>query len=158
MLAINYGLGRHYHDLYRPDASRLWLTEFIQEWVFPVGALFTKISILFFYLRFAGAATSSPRFRFAVYFVMVFCIVWTLGLSIAITLACNPVRKWWAYDVPWGSCWKPETIGIVLFMQQALNVISDFLVFLLPIHIIWKVNASFMRKLRMVAILGLGFL
>lgn len=67
---------------------------------------------------------------------------------------CIPVQKAWNSLTP-GHCLPPEGLP---YASGAINVATDIYVLVLPIPCIWNLNLKMRRKLRTVAIFGLGIL
>src|SRR5688572_22882174 len=86
--------------------------------------LFTKASILAFYLRFSV----SKRFNIAVYFVLSIVVAYTLMGAFSFLYACQPMIRTWVPSTP-GTCinvnaWYGTLVG--------MNVFTDLILLLLP--------------------------
>ncbi|KAK0657760.1 hypothetical protein B0T16DRAFT_340664 [Cercophora newfieldiana] len=110
--------------------------------------LFTKASILAFYLRFSV----SKRFKIAVYFVLSIVIAYNLMGAFAFLYACQPMIRTWVPTTP-GTCINANAwFGTLV----ALNVLTDLVLLLLPIWLIKPLRVGFAQKAAIVAILGTG--
>ena len=67
---------------------------------------------------------------------------------------CHPVHKYWDMKVE-GNCIKGANIFVA---DGVTSVLSDVAILLLPMPLLWNLQLSTKRKLRLVAIFGGGTL
>ena len=67
-------------------------------------------------------------------------------------LKCSPRSKSWDDSVP-GHCFSVHQLGA---SSGVLNVISDFSIFILPMHLIWRLQMSWTKKWRIFAVFTVG--
>jgi hypothetical protein len=109
-----------------------------------------KFSILLFLHR---TFEVSRRFKIAVYCVGGFTIAWFLTTTFATIFQCTPVSYYWNQAQP-GFCGVvPLTFA---FATSILNAVSDFVVVVLPIPMVWKLDLPRGRKIGVIAIFLLG--
>jgi len=123
-----------------------------------LSTLFTKLSILCFYLRFA----ISRKFRIAVHVLMIIIILaYTLGASGGLFF-CRPMSFFWeympyvgtpGYNGPKGTCIDAD--GWYAWLMF-LNCITDGILLLMPIWIIRPLRIPRAQKIVLAAILGTG--
>jgi hypothetical protein len=115
---------------------------------YNLTTLFTKISILSFYLRFS----IDRPFRVAVYCVMFVAAGYTLPNSILWTYLCRPMQAYWDLTVP-GECVNTYA---AFHTSNALNVVTDFAILLLPIWMLKPLRVPLMKKIGILLILMAG--
>lgn len=67
---------------------------------------------------------------------------------------CSPIEKGWNQLTP-GQCLPAKVLP---YCSGAINVVTDFYLLILPIPCIWGLNLRLGRKLRALALFGLGIL
>jgi hypothetical protein len=115
-----------------------------------LASLFTKTSILRFYLRFP----TSRRFTITVYVVMVLVILANLLGAFGFLFGCQPIwYQWDYYTMKEGSCknMDPFYAWLVIF-----NCITDGVLLVMPAWIIGPLRVGLAQKAALAAILGMG--
>ncbi len=103
------------------------------------------------YLRLFG---SDKPFKYATWAVLCF-VTGYLGCNIiTLIFGCTPVSKYWKHDQP-GHC-----INLVKadHAYGSMNVVSDVLLFLLPLPMIWQLRLTLREKLGLVLIFMSGIM
>ncbi|KAL1844589.1 hypothetical protein VTK73DRAFT_2248 [Phialemonium thermophilum] len=148
IVMTKYGWGKHIGALSPADLvsiSKLTLSLLI---VYQVGLALTKVSILLLYLRILHYHHA----RWAVYAMLLVVVAYnTWGVVSDLTLcplpdlwssadyeACHPVRYTWA--------------------SVSLHIATDFLIFLLPIPVFFRVRMPSREKITLLVLFSLGFL
>ncbi|KAL4935585.1 hypothetical protein BDV06DRAFT_234187 [Aspergillus oleicola] len=147
--------GRHAWDI--PAISIVpWFFEYsvTAGCLYNISAMFTKISILVFYLRIFSI---SPRARAYIWSgIVVICIVY-MALTICMLAWMVPHRG----DGGWGSTANLRRMGnasrIIDFTQGVFSVVSDFYVLAIPTVIVYRLNMVTKRKLGVACIFLIGF-
>lgn len=115
-----------------------------------------KLAILALYRRLFTQKTS-------IHVLMGVLIAQTIAISIAIWAACRPFAANWDRTLPGAVCINKEA----LFIWGSLpNIITDVIMFVLPIRIVWNLHISKRLKVGLTAtfivgslwVLPLGFL
>jgi hypothetical protein len=110
---------------------------------------FTKISILLLYLR----VLTYDYIRKATYVTLAIVIVYNLwGIVMCITI-CIPIARMWDPSIP-GYC-HPFAVWWALVY---LHIITDFIIFLLPIPVVITMSIPTRQKAGLLVIFTLGFL
>ena len=86
-------------------------------------------------------------------------LIWTISIfyftvTCLQVFACKPVAKYWDTDIP-GRCLNTISIGIA---TGIFNIVSDFMVLVLPQRIIWNLQGPFKKRLGVSAIFLTGVL
>ena len=107
--------------------------------LYIIGMGFVKMSLLWFYLRL----DHRKLMKWAVYFSMFFTIGLTVSSVFVTVLSCIPPSKFWdpTGKKP-GHCISPEQQQIFYEANGALNIVSDILIFLTPIPMLWGIQLS----------------
>lgn len=115
-------------------------------YTFCIG--FIKLSVLFFYLRvFVG-----KTFRLVTYSIIGVVTAWSVANVLLLFLICRPFAA--NYDLTiTGSCGDRPTAFIAI---GAFNIISDVVILVLPIPVIWGLRAQKKWKMGLTGILLLG--
>ncbi|KAL8650343.1 MAG: hypothetical protein Q9226_005187 [Calogaya cf. arnoldii] len=106
-----------------------------------------KISILIFYLRL----NPSKGFRYSTFAVMAITFAFMISAILAQLLQCHPVPKVWNPTLP-GTCVDTNPLYL---SNSIINTIIDFLVLLLPIPMIVRLQVNTRTKLVLAAIFSL---
>ncbi|KAH6683096.1 hypothetical protein B0J14DRAFT_138252 [Halenospora varia] len=149
-LNVNYvqrGIGKHIKAVYEIDPSGpkdILKTIIPADVSYFISLSFTKFSILAFYWRLFQAS----RLRVGIYVVGITVILWWLASIIAVSLTCVPLHAFWDPTVR-GRC---IDIGKYYFATSVPNVVTDFVLLIMPLPHLVKLKVSFWRK---VIVLGL---
>ena len=112
--------------------------------------MFTKFSILVFYLRL----NPKPGFRYSVFAVMFFVFGVSVGSMFAITFQCHPIAFAWDLSIK-GTCMHRNAY---YYANSALNIFSDFAIYFLAIPLVRTVQLPKRQKRGLYLVLGLGCL
>ena len=118
---------------------------------YNLSTLFTKVSLIEFYLRFSPSRT----FTYIAYTTMAITIIYSLLTAFAFAFLCQPIQKFWDFSAP-GSCVNISTFGVTM---STVNAATDVTLLLLPPRIILALpNLLLRRKIILVLILMAGSL
>ncbi|KAI4087470.1 MAG: hypothetical protein LQ344_006759 [Seirophora lacunosa] len=150
---IHHGYGRHIYIYSSQDASvkkRLWLrTLYVFEPIYHTSTTFAKYSmwvllgLLFYYRVFA-----IRQFKGVLYILAAFVTCYVLSVDFACLFQCTPVQSFWDEAVP-GHC---INIDHMFIASGSMNVVLDFIIFALPIPLLWRLRTSFNQKIVLTAI------
>jgi len=108
--------------------------------------------MMFLFQYYRGLAV--PRLKPVFIAVMLLVGGWSLAQVLATIFSCNPINAAWDLTVK-GSC--PDPLR-QFYINAAGNIITDIIVFLLPITILSRLNLVRAQKLALIGIFSLGFL
>ena len=153
VVQIHYGLGRHKYYL------TVW--EYIEfekysygEWIQTFQTLmFTKISICLFLLRIPVEKIYIRPLQGAIIGLIVSNII----LTLLWIFQCNPIASSWNKQTP-GKCFTNAQLSRIIISQALISIISDFLLALFPIVLLWKVQIALRVKAGLCALMGLGLM
>ncbi|KAM7213238.1 hypothetical protein V8F06_011403 [Rhypophila decipiens] len=143
------GIGRHIWDVPAP-----WLTEALKwftfaSYIYLVLATFIKLVFLFFYRRiFSTECTTRHLINFGIVFVS--CL--NGGIFFTTVFECDPIQRQWDPTLP-GRCINPV---ILPCLSGATSSATDILVLVIPMRLLWGLNMNMRRKLKILAVFGLG--
>jgi hypothetical protein len=110
--------------------------------------LFTKVSILLFYLRFCDERS----FRIIAYAVIVVAVGYSIIGAFGFLYLCRPIPKF-IDPTSDGTC---ANIVVWWLACATLNAATDIVILLLPIRILRPLRVSFAQKVAVMAILMAG--
>ncbi|KAJ5374129.1 hypothetical protein N7517_006135 [Penicillium concentricum] len=144
-----HGLGKHVWVVPIPEVVEMMRTLFVYVLLYIVTVPLIKLSIILFYRRIFGMT-----------YTMWFCVFLTAGYFISCLVAflvcCRPVSYYWTqYAEPnGGRCiydLYPFYIG-----NAAANVVTDGIILLVPIPLVWKLQMRKTQKFMVSGIFLLG--
>lgn len=107
--------------------------------IYLVTLLGYKMSILILYLRLFAV---NRKFRYITWSMMFFvCGYLTANLWTQI-FGCSPRSKYWNPDTP-GRCINYTKSGLA---YGSMNILSDLLIFILPLPMVWRLKLSIQEK------------
>ena len=110
-----------------------------------------RISIVHFYVTVFRSNKVFLRFAYA---VMAFVVAFFVAIIISDFLTCRPLSKVWNPLEP-GVCENPRASLIAL---SSFNMVTDLIIIVLPMPMIWGLQMPTWRKLELTIIFALGFL
>ena len=125
---------------------------YISSAFYLLSILGYRIALLLMYLRLFGVSTP---FRYATWAVMTFVTGYLFCNILTLIFGCTPIPKYW----------KPDDPGHCINLVQAdhaygsMNVVSDLLLFLLPLPMVYQLNLSARDKLGLFLVFmsGIGY-
>ncbi|KAF1927175.1 uncharacterized protein M421DRAFT_394215 [Didymella exigua CBS 183.55] len=118
-----------------------------------------KISILCFYRRITASLTIS--FVYWVWGSIIFCSFYGITFIFLIAFTCHPAKGFFhIFDVAWISqneltC-RDE--GAIIVAVAAISTVQDFIIALLPVFLIWKLQIPRTQKIALCGIFALGLI
>ncbi|KAH7323165.1 hypothetical protein B0I35DRAFT_427220 [Stachybotrys elegans] len=151
ILNVNAGVDIPAQDFF--DRMRRWLTvSFVVEMLYYTTLILFKLSMLFFFKRLGN---SVERFGYLWWPVLIFSLC-TYFVSVGnVEYKC----LFSSLEVITEYCNSPEGTQFLkdtLAANCALDVVSDFMIMLIPIVLLWKVRIQWRRKLIFMGIFSLS--
>ena len=111
-----------------------------------------RLAIMLMYIRLFGV---SKPFRIATWILLTFVTGYLFCNLLTLIFGCTPIPKYWKPDLP-GHC---IDLNKADYAYGSMNVGSDFLLFLLPLPMVWQLNLSRKEKFGVFLIFmsGLGY-
>ncbi|TQN65951.1 Satratoxin biosynthesis SC1 cluster protein 4 [Colletotrichum shisoi] len=142
------GAGHHIWDVSRADTVAFHKLSMVDLAFYSLSILFTKASILVFYLRFP----LKPSVRLVVYIVMFATVAYSAAGALGWAYLCAPMAKIWNPDTP-GTCVDRSAWWLMLSVS---NVATDLAILLLPIWILSPLSLRLVKKIEMTIFLMAG--
>jgi hypothetical protein len=117
--------------------------------LYSIALFLVKVSILLLYLRLFP----SPPFILAcrtIAGIMAAFLVWTV---FGFMFMCMPVSYFWDRAIENGSC---IDMRIVSFTNAPWNILTDFVLFTLPVKTLWKLDLPRRQKVGLVVLFTIG--
>lgn len=111
---------------------------------------FIKLSVLVLYRRIFSQASSLNRY--ANYVVTCLVILSAIWLVVCNITTCVPLKAYWNPTVK-GVCWSVQ----IWFFNSALHLITDYLVFMLPMPMLRRLNVPRKQHILLIGIFSIGF-
>ncbi|KAJ5466908.1 hypothetical protein N7475_004660 [Penicillium sp. IBT 31633x] len=144
-----FGFGRHVWCTTLEDMVVMKKTLFAYLIIYLAELLFIKCSILMFYRRIFGMNWMISACLFIAY-------SWAIGSMIAALCACHPVSYFWNEAIDPQSGWYRYNFYYYYIGNAAANVVTDVLILLIPIPIVWKLHMRTTQKIGVCGVLLLG--
>ncbi|KAL1961623.1 hypothetical protein VTN77DRAFT_1373 [Rasamsonia byssochlamydoides] len=138
-------------DAPKENIAKITLLLFIIEFVYILCQWLIKMSFLTFYLR---VLSSSNLYRKLVFAVMAFTTCQTISVWLFYALQCIPLGAFFnpaAY--PDAKCIPTP---ITLYIPASLNVITDLLIYILPIYPLWVLQMTLKRRIGLILCFTVG--
>ncbi len=153
IVEVHYGFGRH-----KVDLTHWQYIEFMKysygEWIQTFQTLmFTKISICFFLLRIPVEKHLIRPIQGAT----VALIISNIVLTLLWIFQCNPIASTWNKQTP-GSCFTDGQLQRIIISQALISIISDFMLALFPIVLLWNVQIAPRIKAGLCTLMALGLM
>ncbi|KAI4197347.1 MAG: hypothetical protein LQ350_005968 [Teloschistes chrysophthalmus] len=97
------------------------------------------LGLLAFYYRILPI----PQFRRILLILAGFVTCYVISVDFVCLFQCTPVRSFWDVGVP-GHCINIDNFFIA---SGSMNVVLDFIIFAMPIPLLWRLRTSFNQKL-----------
>ncbi|KAL8960747.1 MAG: hypothetical protein Q9183_005413, partial [Haloplaca sp. 2 TL-2023] len=151
VIQVHYGFGRHKIFLSENDYAQFTKYAYI-EWIQTFQTLmFNKLSICFLLLRIPVEKYLIRPIQGAIAFLIVTNIV----LTLAWIFQCTPVEAAWDKEMP-ARCFTNAQLQRIIISQAIISIISDVLLALFPILLLWKVQIAMRVKAGLCVLMSLG--
>ncbi|KAE8148625.1 hypothetical protein BDV25DRAFT_141583 [Aspergillus avenaceus] len=152
MMGAYYGIGKHIHEMRKQDLVPMLKSLYAARLLY-VGALaFVKLSLLWFYLRL----DQRRWMRLTVYSMLIINLAVEVASAIYLALACMPPSLFWDYENKHGHCFDPVKQQVLYDSNGIFNIITDIIVYILPIIMLWRIRITKRQRYALYCIFGLG--
>ncbi|KAL9586743.1 MAG: hypothetical protein Q9212_000689 [Teloschistes hypoglaucus] len=146
---VDGGAGLHKDQLSSDELRVFWKSMFAVIISWPIAQSATKISILLFYLHLFP----TRKFRLAAYSLLVVLSAWALEQILATLFLCQPISYNWNGSID-GHC---GSVAVNCIAGAAINTLTDIIILILPMPIIWRLQVPLRNKFILSLIFGFGF-
>ncbi|KAK4660703.1 hypothetical protein QC762_121420 [Podospora pseudocomata] len=153
MIAVHYGIGRH--NYYVPTDQEVlaekWL--FLSQPVFPWSLAFSKMSIACMLIRIRR---DQRVWAWGMYFIMAFVVLIAINTNAFQLSLCRPLWAVWDHSNSEAQCMDMTVAQTSIYVNSALNVVTDFALSLAPITFIVHLQRPLREKIAVAFMMGLG--
>ena len=119
--------------------------------LYALAITMAKISILLFYRRIFNNILS---FRYAIYIVGGFCLLWFFVVVLVSILQCHPVSYAWNKSID-GSC---IDLRAMYYSFTISNMVLDVIINIMPVRMIWKLQLAVRQRVLLTIIMLIGIM
>ncbi|KAL5362334.1 hypothetical protein BJX96DRAFT_177061 [Aspergillus floccosus] len=149
--ADRHGNGYHQWEVNATDLQEFSKLANVSQIIYGPIIFVTKLSIFLLYLRIFAPSTKSKTHIFIQVLIWVNLLFYTANTIVKI-FECTPRSKIWDRDIP-GLC---ININSLIMTAAVFNVLSDFLILLLPIVCVGRLQMKLSKKLATSAVFAAG--
>ena len=143
--------GRSVPSIYPRFPADFFQVTWVNTLFYQLSLAFCKISILLLYMRLLVAY---PRARRAAMLVLAIVIIYNILGFISTVTMCIPLEAYWNPFHVKGHCHPSSYMWAVI----GLHIATDFLIFLLPIPVAYRMKLPLGQKIGLLIVFALGFL
>ncbi|KAI1050182.1 hypothetical protein LB506_001622 [Fusarium annulatum] len=124
---------------------------YLAAFIYVLCGSLAKLALLMFYFRL------SPQrwFKISVWSTAVFISGYTIGIFFAVMFACHPIAMNWDVTITEGKCINRPGLYIATAIT---NIISDVILFILPLPMVLQLQMPFKQKVGLMGIFTIGSL
>ncbi|KAK5659580.1 hypothetical protein OQA88_782 [Cercophora sp. LCS_1] len=144
-----YGNGSHIWNIAPGDFSLYLRTGWVGTLFYQLSLAMSKVSILLLYIRLFQFNWASR----VAWVILAIVVAYNVGGFISAMTLCRPLEAFWDSTIE-GECKSASYTWAVI----GLHVATDFLIFLLPIPVVWLMTSlSWREKIGVMLIFAIGF-
>lgn len=147
------GIGYHAYDLEYGQLKLVYLLQFIHLQLYFWTTLLTKLSICYFALRLQPSMATQFSRGLIAFMVLLPCL--TIISTFLLIFNYRPIRAAWDIEAFTGNV-EGGPLPDVLFWISVVYTVTDFIVWMIPIPVILRLQMSLRKKLGLVALFGVG--
>ncbi|PSN73295.1 hypothetical protein BS50DRAFT_568869 [Corynespora cassiicola Philippines] len=145
-----YGWNIHVWDLTIPQMETGRKASMAGQTLFVLASSFVKMSVLVSYFRIAPEKSVFRKLVWAT-FGLVFAAF--IVFLVALWVQCIPISSYWTLLADHRDC-IPE--GPPLVVQSVLNVVTDFMIYALPIPTLFSLSLPMAQRIGLVILFSIG--
>ncbi|KAF2872245.1 hypothetical protein BDV95DRAFT_605876 [Massariosphaeria phaeospora] len=160
LYVVQLGMGKHIFAIPPDNIKPLLMWIFVVGVVIPLAVCFVKISIACFLLPLTGRT----GLRGFLWGIVVFLVCFALFTFLSLMFGCMPVAANWDFALrppPMGTgtakCLSLTAYRNIALFNSVTNIITDIILALLPVPLIWTLHLNIRTKASLMLILSLGF-
>ncbi|KAF2148147.1 hypothetical protein K461DRAFT_325065 [Myriangium duriaei CBS 260.36] len=155
VLAVINGIGRHLKDITFPELFAALKWSWLGIIVGITATAFAKLAIVALFLQVA--TPQQPKRKAFLWFIASYSTAVTFVQMIVTLTQCVPVQRLWYVAGP-GSCPRQDFAAKFGYFQGASAALTDTILALYPISIVWGLQASLRTKVGFCMLMGTGLL
>jgi hypothetical protein len=118
---------------------------------YQLSLAFSKVSVCLLYIRIFNYHVA----RIAAWLVLTAVVMYNIAGVVSTFTLCIPLEAWWDFTITDKTC-HGGPAGMWAFI--CLHIITDFLIFALPIPVVWMMKLAMKQKICVLFVFALGFL
>ncbi|KAL5366340.1 hypothetical protein BJX96DRAFT_169845 [Aspergillus floccosus] len=146
----NYGGGYHAWDVSKSDMVKFQKASYAVTLVYVPMVFVIKLSLLAMMRRIFAP---DRRKLMIIYGSIVVLLLYYIPALFIKIFFCKPISAYWYGTENGGSCLDQRK---VIIADATISMVSDFWILILPLPMLWSLQMSLNKKLRVVGILGAG--
>ncbi|KAK6331450.1 hypothetical protein TWF730_004532 [Orbilia blumenaviensis] len=165
LLSLTYGIISVLHSSLLLPAVAVWdmswntyahahMYQTIMSLIYPIPLFFIKTSLLLFYMRLCPSCPSEIRsvFRTSIFVTFFFILSTCVTNVFVIILQCDQLAYWEADTTVY--CKLDSKMAQIVL--GAVNVLTDLLIWLMPLPIVWRLDLGKREKILAVITFGIA--
>ncbi|KAK0102060.1 hypothetical protein ONS96_006024 [Cadophora gregata f. sp. sojae] len=149
LAAFSHGWGRHKKHLLPRQIQICLILHWVFQITYKMAVAMNKASILLLYLRIMP----QRYYRILIYSLLTIVGLFAISTTIAGIFQCIPVDKAWNKKKP-GHCYN---LVNAWYTNAVFSITTDFLILMLPMHMVYKLQRDMREKFLLYCVFGLGF-
>ncbi|KAH9221259.1 hypothetical protein DL95DRAFT_15988 [Leptodontidium sp. 2 PMI_412] len=149
LAAFPHGWGRHKKNLLPRQIQICLILHYIFQITYKLSVALNKASILLLYLRIMPQRI----YRILIFSLLTIVALFAIATTIAGVFQCIPVDKAWNKKKP-GHCYN---LVDAWYTNAVFSIVTDFLILMLPMHMVYKLQRDVREKFLLYGVFGLGF-
>ncbi|KAL6705174.1 hypothetical protein ACN47E_007279 [Coniothyrium glycines] len=145
------GFGMHYWNVPAENGVALLKMFYVCQMLYILVQIFSKVAILVLYSRLFPDFIH--YFQWTVRCMIAFMFIHGAVFFFLVTFQCLPINSIWDKTIV-GKC-LPVSV-VIGFLGAALSIVEDFIILLLPIRELWKLQMNTKKKIGLVLLLSIG--
>ena len=93
--------------------------------------------------------------QYTIYLIAFIIAGYSTALTLALIFACSPIQKSWDASITQGSCINRPAVYLATAIT---NTVSDLILILIPVRVVWGLHMPTVPKLGVIVIFGIGCL
>ncbi|CAJ2507842.1 Uu.00g090280.m01.CDS01 [Anthostomella pinea] len=147
------GLGAHQHHYTDEQATQAMKYFFLFQDFYTWSNIPIKMSLC---LTLRRLASTSPWITWTLYGIMFVTFGASVGTNIYLLTDCTPLAATWDTTIPGAHCRPPANITTLGYAYSAINIAVDWVIALLPVFFLWRLQMAWRQKLTVMIVLALG--
>ncbi|KAL2074860.1 hypothetical protein VTL71DRAFT_8639 [Oculimacula yallundae] len=157
LISIRWGLGQHVADVPMRDHPAALFWKYIGQVTYVLVSVLVKFIVGLLLLRIC----SRQRWqRITIWTLLAVVALFNMFYIFIVIFQCMPIPFYWYRYTPnppvTGKCNHSKLATIPTYVSLFLNVLSDWILALLPISVVWNSNMDRRTKISVVGVLAIG--
>ncbi|KAL1882907.1 hypothetical protein Daus18300_000545 [Diaporthe australafricana] len=145
-LMAQVGLGQHIWNLSEAQVEDYFKRFYFAIILYYCGLGSIKVALLLQYRRIFGS-----KLRRVLNIALLIIGSWSIGLVLVSIFTCHPIQGYWEKDTH-ATCIPT----FQWYIHSAGNILSDVVIFTLPIPLLWSMRVSVAQRLLLIMVFSLG--